>query len=107
MSSYADRRLAGVSLDIAATALALGAAVASVIVLIANENWWTIWLLFVPVAAASLPLPVRSHRGRKLARIVASILLLAWCVLAAASVGLFYVPSAVAMIWSAVRGRRG
>jgi hypothetical protein len=70
-----------------------------------DEPWWTIWLLFVPAAVAALPLAVPAGRGRRVARIAAAILLVVWCLLALASVGLFYIPAALAMVAAAIRGR--
>jgi hypothetical protein len=105
--AHADERRARIaSLDLVAAGLALAAAIASFGTVLDQESWLIVWLLFAPVAAASLPLAVSGVRARQVARIVASILLLGWCVIAAASVGLFYLPSAVAMIASAIRGRR-
>jgi hypothetical protein len=98
-------RPARLSPERAAVALALGAAVVS-LVLVGDEEWWTISLLFVPAAIAVFPLVFAVRRPRQIARIVAAILLVAWCVIAAASVGLFYLPAAVAMMTAAVRGRR-
>jgi hypothetical protein len=100
-----EERRADLSLEFAAVAFALVAALVS-LVLVGDEEWWTIWLLFVPVPVAGLPLVIAEGRARQIARIVAAILLLAWCVVALASVGLFYLPAAAAMITAAVRGRR-
>ncbi|MGH2995962.1 MAG: hypothetical protein ACRDN6_02860 [Gaiellaceae bacterium] len=92
-------------IDLAAAGLALAAAVASSFLVLEGESWWTIWLLFAPVAVACAPLVV-AGRARRAARIVAAVLLSLWCLLALASVGIFYVPSAVATVAAAVRARR-
>jgi hypothetical protein len=100
-----EERRVGLSLEVAAVALALIAALVSLL-LIGDEEWWTIWLLFVPVAVAGFPLVLADGRLRQVARIVAAILLVAWCVIALASVGLFYLPAAAAVVTAAVRRRR-
>ncbi|HEX4921781.1 MAG TPA: hypothetical protein VFV92_13710 [Candidatus Bathyarchaeia archaeon] len=58
----------------------------------------TYFLLTIPVAVAGLPLLVRS-RG---VRILSAVLITGWVLIAAASIGLFYIPSGVMMIWSAL-----
>jgi hypothetical protein len=60
----------------------------------------TYFLLTIPVAVAGLPLLVRSRA----ARILSAVLITGWVVIGAASIGLFYIPSAIMMIWSA-RGK--
>jgi hypothetical protein len=99
-----EERRVGLSLEIAAVAFALVAALVSLL-LIGDEQWWTIWLLFVPVAVAGFPLVLAEGRPRQVARIVAAILLVAWCLIALASVGLFYLLSAAVMVTAAIRGR--
>lgn len=96
---------AGIWLELLPPFLALAAA-ALALTLIGDEAWWTIWLLFVPAAIAASPISISPGRGRQIARIVAAVLLVAWCLVALASVGLFYVPAAVAMIVGAIRGAR-
>ena len=54
-------------------------------------------MLGIPVMLASLPLLLRSRA----VRVVAALLLTGWVVIAAASVGLFYIPSAIMMILAA------
>ena len=54
------------------------------------------WLA-IPVAVAGLPLLLRSRA----VRILSAVLITGWVLIAAASVGLFYIPSAVMMVWSA------
>jgi hypothetical protein len=58
----------------------------------------TYFLLAVPVAFAGLPLVFRSRA----IRILSAMLITGWFVVGAASIGLFYIPSAVMMIWSAL-----
>jgi hypothetical protein len=55
------------------------------------------FLLAIPVAIAGLPLLFRSQA----VRILSAVLIAAWVVAGAASVGLFYIPSAVMMGWAA------
>jgi hypothetical protein len=55
------------------------------------------FLLAIPVAIAGLPLLFRSRA----VRILSAVLIAAWVVVGAASIGLFYIPSAVMMVWSA------
>jgi hypothetical protein len=93
-------------LDVVPPALALGAAAVGEASLLEGESLWTRWLLFVPVAAATLPFAFAVGRGRQRARVVGAVLLVCWCLVAIASVGVLYLPSAIAMIVTAVRGRR-
>ena len=65
-----------------------------------------VWLV-VPVAVAIAPLVLVRMRVDFAARIVAAVLLLAFSFVAGASVGLFYLPSALAMVAAAVVGRHG
>jgi hypothetical protein len=57
----------------------------------------TYFLLAIPVAVAGLPLLFRSRA----VRILSAVLITGWAVVGAASIGLFYIPSAVMMVWSA------
>lgn len=100
-----EQRRAVSPIDLAAAGLALAAAVVASFLVLDGESWWTIWLLFAPAAVACAPLVV-AGRARRVARIVAAILLVLWCLLALASVGIFYVPSAVVTIAAAIRARR-
>jgi hypothetical protein len=93
-------------LDIVPPALALAAATVGFVALLEGESLWTRWLLFVPAAAASLPLAFPRRRGRQRARVIAAVLLVCWCLVSIASVGILYLPSAIAMVVAAVRGRR-
>jgi hypothetical protein len=65
-----------------------------------------VWLV-VPVAIAVAPLMLVRTRVDLAARIVAAALLLAFSFVAGASVGLFYLPSALAMVAAAIVGRAG
>jgi hypothetical protein len=76
------------------------------LLLAGDEQWWTIWLLFVPAAAALIPLVLAPGWPRQAGRIAAALVLVAWCLVALASVGLFYMPAAAAMVVAAIRGRR-
>jgi hypothetical protein len=60
----------------------------------------TYFLLTIPVAVAGLPLLLRSRAVRTLS----AVLITGWVLITSASIGLFYVPSAVMMAWSA-RGK--
>jgi hypothetical protein len=93
-------------LDILPPGLALAAAAIGMFSLLEGESLWTRWLLLVPAAVASLPLAFRHGRGRQRARVIAAVLLVFWCLLAIASAGILYLPSAIAMIVVAARGRR-
>lgn len=59
----------------------------------------TYFVLATPVAVAGLPLLFRSRA----VRILSAVLITGWVVIGAASIGLFYIPSAVMMVWSARR----
>jgi hypothetical protein len=56
------------------------------------------FLFVIPVAFAALPLLFRSRAIRMLS----AVLITGWVVIGAASIGLFYIPSAVMMGWSAL-----
>jgi len=56
--------------------------------------------LIIPVAVAVLPLLVRSRA----VRILSAVLITGWVVIGGTGIGLFYIPSAVMMVWS-VRGK--
>jgi hypothetical protein len=57
----------------------------------------TYFLLAIPLVISGLPLLLRLRA----VRIVSAVLITSWIVVGAASIGLFYIPSAVMMIWSA------
>jgi hypothetical protein len=94
-------------LDLLSAGLGVAAAVVALATLLGGESVWTRWLVLVPAAVGSLPLVFAGWRARQRARVVAAVLLVCWCLLAIASVGILYLPSAIAMIVAAVRGRHG
>jgi len=55
-------------------------------------------LLAIPVIVAGMPLLFRSRA----VRILSAVLLMGWVVIGVASIGLFYIPSAIIMVWSAL-----
>ena len=57
----------------------------------------TYLLLAIPVGVAGLPLLFHSRA----VRILSAVLITGWVVVGAASIGLFYIPSAVMLVWSA------
>lgn len=88
--------------SLAAMVLAASAFAATVAVVLASgqDTSDVRWPLVVaPLVAAALAVAV-PRRG---VRTAAAIVLLAWCVLAAASVGLFFVPAALAAVVAAWR----
>jgi hypothetical protein len=56
----------------------------------------TYFVLAIPVIVAGMPLLFRSRAVRMLS----AVLLLVWVAIGIASIGLFYIPSAVVMVWS-------
>jgi hypothetical protein len=58
----------------------------------------TYFLLAIPVAVAGLPLLFRSRA----VRVLSAVLITGWVVISVTSIGLFYIPSAAMMIWSAL-----
>ena len=58
----------------------------------------TYLLLVIPVIVSGLPLLFRSRAVRTLS----AVLILGWVVIGVMSIGLFYLPSAVMMVWSAL-----
>ena len=58
----------------------------------------TYLLLAIPVIVAGMPLVFRSRAVRMLS----AVLLLGWVAIGVASIGLFYIPSAFVMAWSAL-----
>jgi hypothetical protein len=76
--------------------------------LVQSEGWNALVPLAVPVVLAGVPPAFRRRRWRGVALVAASVLLLAFVVLSAASIGLFYLPVAGAMASAAILdGRRG
>lgn len=56
-----------------------------------------VWQVLIPIAIAVTPLPKPGGRERHRVRVAALVLMIAFVVLAAPSIGLFYVPSAIAL----------
>jgi hypothetical protein len=56
-----------------------------------------LWLA-IPVVVAGMPLLFQSRA----VRILSAVLLMGWVVIGVASMGLFYIPSAAMMVWSAL-----
>jgi hypothetical protein len=76
--------------------------------LVQSDGLDVLVLLAIPVVLTGLPLVFRRPRWRRVALLAASVLLLVLVVLGAASIGLFYLPAAVAMVIAAVvADRRG
>lgn len=63
-------------------------------------------VLALPVALAAAPLLLRASPLARGSRFAAAVALVGWSVLGAASVGLFYLPSAVVMVYAALRPTR-
>jgi hypothetical protein len=75
--------------------------------LVQSDGWSALVPLAIPVVLAGVPPAFRRSRWRGVALAAASVLL-AFVVLSAASIGLFYLPVAGAMVAAAiVDGRRG
>jgi hypothetical protein len=78
--------------------------------LVGENGAWVVVLLCVPVALAALGL-VASLRGRRVLMWVLAAVLLGFVVLGGFSIGLFYLPAALALLVAAglteVRGERG
>ena len=69
--------------------------------LLDDQGWGVAVPLSIPVLVAGLPLAVVRTRAWRPAAIAAACLLMAFAILGAASVGIFYLPSGVAMIVAA------
>ena len=104
-AGIAWRRASGVRLwSLAALVLCAGGVVATVaVVLGSNQDPASVrWpLVIAPLVAAALPVAFPSRR----VRIAAAVVFGAWCLLAAASVGLFFVPAALVSTWAAAHPR--
>jgi hypothetical protein len=70
--------------------------------LIAENGVWVIGYLLIPIVVTILGFLAVAARRRTVARALA-ILLLVLCVLAAWSIGLFYIPAAVTLVIAAAR----
>jgi hypothetical protein len=71
-----------------------------------SDGWDVLAVLAIPVVIAGAPLLLGSTRLRRPALVVSSLLLLAFAALGAASIGLFYLPAAAAMVIAAVLDAR-
>jgi hypothetical protein len=71
-----------------------------------SDGWDVLAVLAIPVVLAGAPLMLGSTRLRRPALVVSSVLLLAFAALGAASIGLFYLPAAAAMVIAAVLDAR-
>ncbi len=67
--------------------------------LLATEGVWILIVVSVPVLVALVPVFV----PRRTARIVSAALLWIGCVIALASIGMFFIPAAIAMTVAAAR----
>lgn len=76
------------------------------VALTAEHGWRAILLLALPVLIAVAPLVPSRARYARLARVVAAALLIAFAGITAASIGLFFGPSAAVMALAAARGWR-
>lgn len=72
--------------------------------IVESQGWGVTVALAVPVVICAAPL-LFGGRRRRVATIVATVLLTAGVVVGAASVGMFYLPSAVLMVVAAVKAR--
>ncbi len=81
-------------------ALTSGAVVATVAVGSGEDPAAVLWpLVFTPLVTTALPVSF----PRPVTRVTAAVVLAAFCVIAAASVGLFFVPATLVASWVAVR----
>jgi hypothetical protein len=64
-------------------------------------------LLLFPLALALIPLLVPGARGQRVATWASTAILVVFVILSGLSIGLFYVPSALAMVWAASHLRGG
>jgi hypothetical protein len=71
-----------------------------------SDGWDVLAVLAIPVVLAGAPLMLGSTRLRRPALVVSSLLLLVFAALGAASIGLFYLPAAAAMVIAAVLDAR-
>jgi len=75
--------------------------------LVQSDGWGVLVPLSIPVVIAGVPLALSRTRWRRGALVAASVLLVIFVVLGAASVGLFYLPAAVATVAAAIVDARG
>jgi hypothetical protein len=74
--------------------------------LVQSDRWGALVPLAIPVVLAGVPPAFRRSRRRGVALAAASVLLLAFVVLSAASIGLFYLPVVGAMVAAVSIDRR-
>lgn len=72
--------------------------------LIAHEGWYIVAVVAVPVAIALVPVLAQGTTWARAARWTAAVLLIAGVLVAMASIGLLYLPSAGAMLVAATSG---
>ena len=77
-----------------------GKGTSSRVSLLSNEGPGVLIVVALPAVLVALPLLLRSERARRRARVVIVVLLGVLVVLGALSIGLFFVPTLVAMILS-------
>lgn len=86
------------------TSVAL-AVVSSFVLAVVSGGTVPITVLLIPVILSAFPLIINGRRLGFFTRAAASASLFAFAVLSVASVGLYYIPSAVAMVVAAIRSR--
>jgi hypothetical protein len=64
-------------------------------------------VVMFPVIVSGLPFPATNRERGVALRVIAVLLLALWVILAAASIGLFYLPATIAMFVAAVNGDKG
>jgi hypothetical protein len=84
-----------------ALALAVAGVVLSVAVALEDPGGVRWWLVVAPVAITAFPMVVRTNA----ARLLAALLLTAWCVVGLASIGMFLLPALVAQFGAWIRER--
>ena len=80
--------------------------------LVEVNGLWVLWLLFIPILLSGLALLVirftdPGQARRKALLWLAALVLLAFCVVGILSIGLFYLPVALALLVAAVSGSLG
>ena len=69
--------------------------------LLANEGWSVLAVLIVPIAITTVG-AVAGRRSKRNVRLRAGVLLTIGCLVAAASIGMFFIPSAIALVVAGV-----
>jgi hypothetical protein len=75
--------------------------------LVQSQGWGVMGVLAIPVVLAAMPLLPRGRDRRRRAFVAAGALLCVFVGLSLPSVGLFYLPAAIAMVVGAVMEERG